>query len=201
MDLPGILGAVLLFLGGVLSKPASELANYVVLRVVTRGEKNEDAANAQADAASHECRKALATIERELPRRQQQEDASGHRERLDDAYAALEGNAALLGKDIRDELSLVITVLRAAPQMAHESGHPEAHYDNLRTIVQMTVARARDVLGAQLRREPLPQSSQRIKEYAHALRHMEEFEADVYYDDLQEYEERAKHWRNAAGFE
>lgn len=202
-----IVTGLLLFLGGVLSKPASELASFVATELIRRRQVRHDTGLTQADRASERCLEAMAVLADEVPRHRFRTRAAAEYpdqmetyRRIAAAEAQLEANLELLDTLTRERMRQVLLVLRDASQLGSESGAPFAHYDSTEAITREAVRSGRVLLSAHLRRESLPEISDKMAEYLIAEAEADEVYAEVYEDEAtDEYVRARDEWRRTHG--
>jgi hypothetical protein len=210
MDFSTLASASLLFLGGMLAKPISELVNYATIGWITRNSQKRDAVKGRTLGAAEEALKSLASLERHmntlsnLARRAEisKEDLAAATSGVDNSIADLEAHIALLPLEFRKKVSLVVEILRNVNHIRYEAGNPVCHYSSRFAIVRTTMAHGRELLAAYLRQEPPPPPNQSILEYKKAWENIQSFyDSELYVDELLEEEERAEKWRKDNDFQ
>ena len=201
---------VLVFIGGLVAKPLTDLATEAVRELIARKRRDQETASVQADKASERCWDALAILSDNLlthiyRSRAQSRDGKPYPER-DERSDLIRTNTAKLGVNLellhveaRESMRLVVDLLRRVDGIDSDSRSPYAHYDPAATIIDETLVYGRRVLGASLRHEKIPLLSPKVLEYSLALDDEDEFWADEMTDPYTEaaYGHARDAWRTA----
>lgn len=206
-----ILGALAIYLVGLLSPAVTRLIEYTLLAPIRKREAEETTATRRNDEGALIALEKLSELEQLIPERASwrrnrvlSEADESEMQRVVQAHARVlaeyENATFLLDPKLRDALNEVLPVLRYADDLPFRasSGRREGyHPDSVSEITKVTTTYCRQCLSASRRHERFPSRPAALDEYLLAMEDRDEDLTNEFAFEIYEDETAVGDWREA----